>query len=90
MNLQRRFKAEQALKPSDYMPMIKELDTQSTGLIEVKAVIKLLEKQSKLYTRDFLLELKYMAHFLEFRFKSRSSRVFFETNSYAPISGASP
>ena len=35
------------------MPIINELDSQSTGLIEVKSVIKLLVKHSKLYNRDF-------------------------------------
>ena len=81
VHLQRRFKQEAALKPSDYLPIIKELDSQNTGQVEVKAVIKMLEKHSKVYARDFKLELKYMANFLEFRLKARSTRVFFENNS---------
>ena len=80
-HLQRRFKAEAALKPSDYLPLIKELDGQGIGQVEVKAVIKLLEKHSRVYARDFILELKYISNFLEYRLKNRSTRVFFESNS---------
>ena len=47
----------------------------------MKSVIKLLEKHSKVYARDFKLEIKYIANFLEFRLKNRSTRTFFETNS---------
>jgi hypothetical protein len=81
VQLQRRFKTETALKPSDYLPLIKELDSQQTSKVEVKAVIKLLEKHSRVYARDFILELKYISNFLEYRLKNRSTRVFFESNS---------
>jgi hypothetical protein len=49
--------------------------------VEVKAVIKLLDKHSRVYARDFILELKYISNFLEYRLKNRSTRVFFESNS---------
>ena len=79
--MQRRFRTETALKPSDYIPLIKELDSQQTGQVEVKAVIKLLEKHSRVYARDFILELKYISNILEYLLKNRSTRVFFESNS---------
>ena len=81
IHLQRRFKTEASLKPSDYLPLIKELDGQGIGQVEVKSVIKLLEKHSRVYARDFILELKYISNFLEYRLKNRSTRVFFESNS---------
>ena len=81
IHLQRRFKTEAALKPSDYLPLIKELDGQGIGQVEVKAVIKLLEKHSRVYAREFILELKYISNFLEYRLKNRSTRIFFESNS---------
>jgi hypothetical protein len=60
--------------------MLKALDSSKPGLIDAIAVIKFLEKYSRVYAQDFSLELKYIANFLEFKL-SRPSRTFFESNS---------
>jgi len=60
--------------------MLKAMDSQKQGFIDAIAVIKFLEKYSRVYAQDFSLELKYMANFLEFKL-TRPTRTFFESNS---------
>jgi hypothetical protein len=71
----------QTLKPSDYMPIIKELDSKSEGSVDTKELLTFLEKHLRTYSQDCILELKYIANFIEFKMKNRNTKMFFENNS---------
>jgi hypothetical protein len=71
----------QTLKPSDYMPIIKELDSKSEGSVDTKELLTFLEKHLRTYSQDCILELKYIANFIEFKMKNRNTKNFFENNS---------
>jgi hypothetical protein len=49
------------------MQIIKELDKSNSGLVDAKDLIVFLDKYSKKNSEDCLLELKYIANFLEFK-----------------------
>ena len=70
-HIARRFKSEQAadgtsLKPSDYLPVIKALDSSNTGTVDTKDVVIFLDRYCRTNTMDCLLEIRYMANFIEF------------------------
>lgn len=66
-HITRRLKAESSLKPTDYMPLIKLLDSGSTGFVEGKDLLSFLDKHCKNNASDCTLDLKYMANFVEFK-----------------------
>ncbi len=43
--------------------------------------MKFLEKHLQTYSQDCILELKYIANFIEFKMKNRNTKMFFENNS---------
>jgi hypothetical protein len=52
--ISRRLKSDTAadgsqLRPSDYMPVIKALDSQNLGSVEAKEILKFLEKHLRTY-----------------------------------------
>ena len=69
------------IRPSDYMAVLKVLDKQGVSSVEVKEVLKFLEKHLLTYAQDCTLELKYIANFIEFKMKNRNTKIFFENNS---------
>lgn len=85
-NITRRLKTDvgadgTTLRPSDYMPVIKELDIKNEGSVDAKDIMKFLEKHLRTYSQDCILELKYIANFIEFKMKNRNTKMFFENNS---------
>lgn len=85
-NITSRLKREVAsdgstLKPSDYMPVIKELDNKNEGSVNALDAIKFLEIHLRTYSHDCTFELKYIANFIEFKIKNRNTKTFFENNS---------
>ena len=63
------------------MPIIKELDNKNEGSVDTKDVLAFLEKHLLTYSQDCILELKYIANFIEFKMKNRNTKMFFENNS---------
>lgn len=63
------------------MPILKALDASNSGVVDAKDVIMFLDKYCRTNNLDCTLEIKYMANFIEFRIKSKNTKVFFENNS---------
>lgn len=85
-HISRRLKSEKTsngstLNPSEYFPIIKVLDPSGVGVIDAREMISFLDKHLTTNNRDFMLELKYMANFLEFQMQNRNTKMFFENNS---------
>lgn len=76
MNITKRLKSQPTVKPTDYMPIIKELDKAGSGVVDAKDLLKFLETYSKKFALNCTLDLKYIANFLEFKALSRSTRTF--------------
>jgi len=63
------------------MPIINELDSKKEGSVDTKELLIFLEKHLLTYSQDCVLELKYIANFIEFKMKNRNTKSFFENNS---------
>lgn len=68
---------EPPLSPTEYVPLLKALDKDRKGLIQVRDLLKSLELYSASYDSDIQLELKYMANFVEFQMNNRNTKTFF-------------
>lgn len=77
----RRLKTIDGLTPSDFFPIIKALDPAGNGLLEVRDTIAFLDKYIQPNKTDYLLELRYMANFIEFKMQQSNTVTFFENNS---------
>lgn len=81
MNITKRLKSQPTIKPTEYMPIIKELDKTGSGIVDAKDLLKFLETYSKKFAFNCILDLKYIANFLEFKAQNRSTRSFLQQNS---------
>jgi Ca2+-binding EF-hand superfamily protein len=81
LNITKRLKQEPTIMPSDYMPIIKELDKSGSGMVDAKDLLKFFDIYSKKNALSCILDLKYMANFLEFKAQNRSTRTFLQQNS---------
>lgn len=92
-HIARRLKSEvpadgTVLKPSDYLPILKALDSSNSGTVDMKDVIILFDKHLKSNSSDCSLELRYIANFIEFKANNKNTRGFVESNSKLRGNGA--